>query len=80
MPVIFSKYPQIVADIEYCDGKPRINGTRITVSAILSYLAGGMTAEKMLESFPQLTQEDVSQALSFAAHQFQEIYLPLKAA
>ena len=39
-----------------------------------------MTADKMLEAFPQLKQEDISQALSFAAHQFQEIYLPLKAA
>jgi uncharacterized protein (DUF433 family) len=80
MSVIFQKYPRIVADLDYCDGKPRIQGTRITVSAILSYLAGGMSIEKMLEAFPQLKQEDISQALSFAAHQFHEIYLPLKAA
>ena len=80
MPIIFQKYPRIVADIEYCDGKPRIQGTRITISAILSYFAGGMTVDKMLVAFPQLTQEDITQALSFAASQFQEIYLPLKAA
>lgn len=80
MPIIFQKYPRIVADIEYCDGKPRIQGTRITISAILSYFAGGMTVDKMLEAFPQLIQEDITQALSFAASQFQEIYLPLKAA
>ncbi len=80
MPVIFQKYPKIVSDIDYCDGKPRINRTRITISAILSYLAGGMTTEKLLVAFPQLTQEDINQALSFAAHQLQEIYIPLKAA
>ena len=80
MSIILQKYPRIVADIEHCDGKPRIQGTRITISAILSYLAGGMTVDKMLEAFPQLTHEDITQALSFAASQFQEIYLPLKAA
>jgi uncharacterized protein (DUF433 family) len=43
-------------------------------------MAGGMNIDKMLIAFPQLTQEDISQALSFVAHQFQEIYIPLKAA
>ena len=38
MSIIFQKYPRIVADIEYCDGKARIAGTRITVSAILPIL------------------------------------------
>ncbi len=31
MPIILQKYPRIVADIEYCDGKPRVQGTRITL-------------------------------------------------
>lgn len=68
MPILNPKYPNIVSDVDYCDGKPRINGTRITISAILSYLAGGMSIEKLLVAFPQMTSEDVTQALSFAAH------------
>jgi uncharacterized protein (DUF433 family) len=80
MPILNPKYPLIVADIAFCDGKPRISNTRITISAILSYLAGGMSIEKLLIAFPQLNNEAITQALSFAAEQFQETYFPLKAA
>jgi uncharacterized protein (DUF433 family) len=72
MPAIFQKYPRIVADIEYCDGKARIDGTRITVFAILYYFAGGMTTDNILVAFPQLQQEDISQALSYVAYKFKE--------
>jgi uncharacterized protein (DUF433 family) len=48
-------------------GKPCIRGLRITVSEVLEYLASGMTEDKILEDFPDLTREDIRACLAFAA-------------
>jgi len=48
-------------------GKPCIRGMRITVSDVLEYLASGMTAEEILNDFPELTREDIRACLTFAA-------------
>ncbi|MBS0616778.1 MAG: DUF433 domain-containing protein [Spirochaetes bacterium] len=48
-------------------GKPCIAGTRITVGDILEALASGDTTVEILESFPELTEEKVRAAISFAA-------------
>jgi uncharacterized protein (DUF433 family) len=48
-------------------GKPGIRGTRMTVTDVLEYLAGGMTEEELLAEFPDLTSEDIRACLAFAA-------------
>src|ERR1044071_10352224 len=48
-------------------GKPTIRGTRMTVTDVLEYLAGGMTEEEILADFPDLTKEDIKACLAFAA-------------
>jgi uncharacterized protein (DUF433 family) len=48
-------------------GKPCIRGTRMTVTDVLEYLAGGMTQEELLKEFPDLTREDICACLAFAA-------------
>jgi uncharacterized protein (DUF433 family) len=48
-------------------GKPCIRGTRMTVTDVLEYLAGGMTQEELLKDFPDLTAEDIRACLAFAA-------------
>jgi uncharacterized protein (DUF433 family) len=48
-------------------GKPCIRGTRMTVTDVLEYLAGGMTEEEILGDFPDLTAEDIRACLAFAA-------------
>ena len=53
-------------------GKPCIRGMRITVYDVLSYLAAGMTYEKILEDFPYLTKEDILASLSYAADREQQ--------
>ena len=47
--------------------KPCIRGTRMTVTDVLEYLAGGMTQEELLAEFPDLTAEDIRACLAFAA-------------
>ncbi|MGA9770090.1 MAG: DUF433 domain-containing protein [Blastocatellia bacterium] len=48
-------------------GKPCIRGTRMGVTDVLEYLAGGMTQEELLAEFPDLTAEDIRACLAFAA-------------
>lgn len=48
-------------------GKPCIRGTRMTVTDVLEYLAGGMTDAELLAEFPDLTSEDIRACLAFAA-------------
>ena len=48
-------------------GKPCIRGMWITVSDVLEYLASGMSEEKILSDFPELTGEDIRACLAFAA-------------
>jgi uncharacterized protein (DUF433 family) len=48
-------------------GKPTIRGTRMTVTDVLEYLAGGMTEADILADFPDLTKEDIRACLAFAA-------------
>lgn len=48
-------------------GNPCVRGTRITVGDILGYLAGGMSEDRLLTDFPQLTREDIRACLAYAA-------------
>ncbi len=48
-------------------GKPCIRGLRITVSDVLEYLAFCMSADDIVEDFPELTKEDIQACLRFAA-------------
>ena len=55
-------------------GKPVINGTRITVSDILEYMASGMSADEIIADFPDLTHEDILATLAFAAQREQRLF------
>ena len=48
-------------------GKPVIAGTRITVEQILEKLAGGESVEEILEAHPRLNEQNIRDALAFAA-------------
>ena len=49
-------------------GKPCIRGMRISVYDVLSWLADGMTEADIIEDYPELTHDDISACLSFAAN------------
>ncbi len=55
-------------------GKPCIRGMRITVYDILTWLASGMSAENIVEEYPELQADDIFAALSFAADRERSIY------
>lgn len=58
---------RIVSDPEVCGGRPRIEGTRITVEDLLTALASGDTIEELLEDFPYLSRDDFAAAFRYAA-------------
>ncbi len=62
----------IVSDPNICSGKPTIRGTRIMVRNILGMMAGGYTVERILQAYPELTQEMILAALEYAAQVIDE--------
>lgn len=57
----------IVVDSKICSGKPVIKGTRIMVKNVLGMMAGGYTVDRILDAYPELTQEMIQSALEYAA-------------
>lgn len=55
-----------------CGGKPVISGTRIMVRNILGMVAGGYTVDRILAAYPDLTRDDVNEALEYAAQVIDE--------
>lgn len=55
-------------------GKPCIRGMRITVYDILGWLASGKTNKDIIKDYPELKEEDIFAALSFAADRERKIY------
>jgi uncharacterized protein (DUF433 family) len=55
-------------------GKPCIRGTRMTVSDVLDYVAGGMSFDEILADFPDLTLDDIRSCLSFAADRERKLF------
>lgn len=58
---------RIIVDPQLCSGKPVIKGTRIMVKNILGMIAGHYSVERIVQAYPELTPEDVSAALEYAA-------------
>jgi uncharacterized protein (DUF433 family) len=53
----------IVTDPDHLGGKPRIDGTRISIAFLLESLAAGMTSPEIVRAYPTLTEEAVRGAL-----------------
>ncbi|HKH45518.1 MAG TPA: DUF433 domain-containing protein [Thermoanaerobaculia bacterium] len=70
-------FDRITFDSEKCFGKACIRGLRFPVSSILAYLSSGMTLEQVLQEWPELEAEDLSQALAYAAAVLEERIVPL---
>ncbi len=62
-----SHYSRITQNPSIMGGKACIRGMRVTVSMILGQLASGKTAKDILVDYPYLEEEDITQALQYAA-------------
>jgi uncharacterized protein (DUF433 family) len=59
---------RIKSDPQIMMGNPVIRGTRITVEFLLRRIAGGASEDELLEAYPQLSREDIHEALIYAAN------------
>jgi uncharacterized protein (DUF433 family)/membrane protease YdiL (CAAX protease family) len=74
---MMAEIDRITIDPEVCSGQPTIRGMRITVSMVLEQIAAGMTSKEIIDAYPELEEEDVQQALRYAAGLSSEMAKPL---
>lgn len=67
---------KIIIDPDILMGKPVFKNTRIPVYVVLDLLADSQTEEDILKLYPDLTKEDIKQALLYASYiiQNEDIY------
>jgi uncharacterized protein (DUF433 family) len=58
---------RITVDPAIMGGKPCIRGMRVTVGMIVESIAAGRTIPELLVDFPYLEEQDIREALSYAA-------------
>lgn len=68
---------RITFDTEVMGGKPCIRGMRVTAGTIVGLIAAGHSKDDILNLYPYLEQEDINEALSYAACRVEEIDIPL---
>lgn len=68
---------RISIDPGICFGKPCIKGTRLWVSLLLDFLAGGMSEAEILADYPQLTRDDLRAAIAYGAEAARERIIPV---
>lgn len=71
---------RITRNPEVMAGKPCIRGMRVTVGMLVGLVASGYSNADILHAYPYLEQEDLRQALAYAAWRVEEIEIPLPAA
>jgi uncharacterized protein (DUF433 family) len=73
-------FERITVDPGQMGGALCIRGLRIPVAAVVAMVANGMTVDEILADLPDLTREDVTEALRFVAEAVRERELPLRRA
>jgi uncharacterized protein (DUF433 family) len=67
---------RITMDPAVMGGKPCIRGMRVTVGTIVGLIASGLSIDEVLKMYPYLEQDDVYEALAYAAWRSEEVELP----
>lgn len=62
-----NQFNRITFDSNVMGGRACIRSLRVTVSLILNLVANKMTAADIVKEYPYLEEEDVTQALQYAA-------------
>ncbi len=71
---------RITANPEMMGGRPCIRGMRVTVGTVVGLIASRHSREEILKLYPYLEDEDITEALSYAAWRADEfeVLLPSK--
>ena len=68
---------RITFDPNVMGGKPCIRGMRVTVGTLVGLIAAGHSIRDILKAYPYLEEEDIREALAYAAWRAEEIEMPL---
>ena len=71
------KLDRITIDLGQMNGEPCIRGLRLTVRRVLEALATYPDRAELKREYPELDDEDIRQALAFAATLLDDRVLPL---
>lgn len=71
------KLTHITLDPQVMGGKPCIPGMRVTVGTLVGLLASGHSRADILKAYPYLEEDDLRQALAYAAWRAEELEAPL---
>ncbi len=72
-----TKFDRITCDPERLNGEPCIRNLRLTVRRVLEALAIYPNREELKREYPELEDEDIRQALAFAAASLDDKILSL---
>jgi uncharacterized protein (DUF433 family) len=70
---------RITFNAQVMGGRPCVRGLRVTVGTLTGLVATGHTRAEILKLYPYL-EEDINQALKYAAWRAEEVELPLQPA
>jgi uncharacterized protein (DUF433 family) len=74
----FRGFDRITADPAVLGGKPCIRGMRLSVQRVLEILSETASREELHEGYPELEEEDIRQALAFAAAMLGDRIIPFE--
>ena len=69
---VMETFERISHDIDIMGGKACIKGTRVTVGMIVAQIGEGVSVDTLLEQYPYLSHDDITQALRYAAKSGEE--------
>jgi uncharacterized protein (DUF433 family) len=72
-------FDRITHDPNILAGRATLRGLRISVAHVIKLVAGGMTPAQIVAELPDLEEEDVRQALAYAAALTEDQVHPLPA-
>ncbi|TVQ06434.1 MAG: DUF433 domain-containing protein [Balneolaceae bacterium] len=75
-----TQFDRIQFDPNVMGGKPTIRGMRVTVGAVVGLVASGFSIPEILNLYPYLEKEDITQALRYAAWRADELEQPMHTA
>ena len=75
-----TRWDRITVDPEMMNGQPCIRGMRLTVRRVVEAVAVYPSKVEVLSEYPELEEEDIAQALDYAARSVGDEILTISAA
>ena len=75
---MIQRLTRITRDPAVMGGKPCLRGLRVTVGTVVGLVAAGHSTVDILALYPYLEEDDIREALTYAAWRVEEIEVPVR--